>query len=153
MPILRFTNPSDLPAYEGWNFKVLPAEICLKAEDMRDIFTKYLERHRKIYSGHAKELPVYAEAERIGQHHQKLVAACANGTDIVLDDYVWAFCSELMFERRFVSVFCPACNTLCTPDVCIVIEWTFGEDLSAEGGRRVTCPAGHTLYACMEWNS
>ena len=39
------------------------------------------------------------------------------------------------------------------PEVCRVLEWAFGEELAAEGGRRVVCPADHTLYSCMDWVS
>ena len=84
-----------------------------------------------------------------------LTESCEAGRDVTLDGrkYVWSFSSDLMFDRRFVSVRCPACDKLFEPEACRVLEWAFGEDLAAEGGRRVVCPADHTLYSCMEWNS
>ena len=154
MPTLRFTNPIDVPAYRSWDFQVYPAVITLRAEDMCDIFSGYLEHHRKVYKNCPKEWPRYAESQRVANHHEILVRACGDGHDVEFDGHdVWAFSSGLMFEKRFISAHCPICESTYLPNECQIIEWSFGEDLAAEGGRRVACPSGHTLYSCMEWNS
>jgi hypothetical protein len=84
-----------------------------------------------------------------------LVEACQTGRDVTLEgqDYVWSFCSSLMFDKRFVWARCPECQLTFGPDACRVLSWAFGGGLAAEGGRRVVCPVDHTLYACGEWNS
>lgn len=68
-------------------------------------------------------------------------------------DYAWSFASGLLFDRKFVAVTCPECEAVFGPEACQVLEWSYGEDLAAHGGRRVVCPAGHTLYSCGEWIS
>ena len=155
MALLQYTNPTDIPAYGGWDFPVLAADIALRGEDMRDVYAAYLDNHRRYHSNIPKQWGRYAEAQRVAELHAMLAEACEAGRDVTLDghDYVWSFSSGLMFDRRFVSVRCPECDAVFGPESCRVLEWSFGGGLAAEGGRRVVCPAGHTLYSCIEWNS
>ncbi len=155
MALLRFTNPIDIAVYGDWDFPVYGAEITLRAEDMRAEYATYLAYHRQYHSNIPKHWPRYAEAQRIAELHAMLVEACEVGRDVKLDggDYVWSFCSRLMFEKRFVSIWCPECDREFGTEECGVLQWSFGSDLAASGGRRVICPAGHTLYSCGEWNS
>lgn len=155
MTLLKFTIPRDIPAYCGWDFEVFGADISLRAEDMRDVYAAYLDNHRKTFSNIPKHWQRYAEAQRVCELHAMLVEACEAGRDVELDehDFVWSFSSNLMFDRQFVSARCPECRREFRPEDCRVLAWTFGSGLAAEGGRRVMCPAGHTLYSCMEWNS
>lgn len=155
MAILRYTNPTDIPAYGGWDFKVYGAEIVLRAEDMRNVYAAYLDDHRRYHSNIPSHWGRYAEAQRIAELYSMLVLACDESRDVVLDghDYVWAFSSKLMFDRQFVSVSCPACGEVFGPEVCRVLDWSYGGGLAGEGGRRVVCPSDHTQYSCMEWVS
>jgi hypothetical protein len=153
--LLRFVNPTDIPAYRGWNFQVFGAAIALRAGDVRDVYAAYLETHRRRFRDVSKHSPRYAEAQRVAELHGLLVQACDDGRDMALDghDYIWSFVCDLMFDRRFVSAGCPACGAEFGPESCRVLKWSFGGGLAAEGGRRVVCPAGHTLYSCGEWDS
>lgn len=154
--LLRFINPTDIPAYGDWDFKVYGAVITLRAEDVRDVYATYLENHRRYHSGISKDSGRYAEAQRVTELHALLAQACALGKDVVLDvghDCIWSFSSGLMFDRRFVTLGCPECRREYSPEECSVLEWSYGGGLAAEGGRRVVCPAYHTLYSCMEWVS
>jgi hypothetical protein len=153
--LFRFQNPTDISAYGDGDFQVFGADIVLRSEDMRDVYAVYLEDHRQYHSNIPKHWGRYAEAKRIAELHAMLVEACRVGRDVILDghDYVWSFSSGLMFEKRFVSVRCPECQQEFAPEECEVLEWSFGESLAASGGRRVVCPANHTLYSCMEWNT
>ncbi len=155
MTLLRFTNPTDIPAYRGWDFQVLAADIALRAEDMRDVYAAYIETHRRYHSRIPTHWERYAEAQRVAVLHAMLEEACEAGRDVTLDehDYVWALCSDLMFDKRFVWIRCPECHIEFGPDECQVLSWAFGGGLAAEGGRRVVCPKHHTLYSCGEWNS
>jgi hypothetical protein len=155
MSVLRFTNPIDIPAYRDWDFPVFAAVITLHAEVMRDVYAEYLENHRRYHFQIPKNSGRYQEAERVTQLHRMLVEACESGHDVTLDghDYVWSFASDLMFQRRFISVACPECDKTYVPSECEVLDWSYGEDLAASGGRRVVCLAGHTLYSCTEWDS
>ncbi|OWK35782.1 hypothetical protein FRUB_08345 [Fimbriiglobus ruber] len=155
MALLRFTNPTDIPAYSGWEFKVYAAEIALRAEDMRDAYAAYMENHRRRFSNIPKDWGRYAEAQRVAELLAMMNEACEVDKDVMLDgrDYVWSFSSGLMFEKRFVSVTCPECHRELSPEECRVLVWSYGGGLAAEGGRRVVCLAGHTLYSCGEWNS
>jgi len=153
--LLRFTNPTDIPAYGDWDFQVFGAGIALRAEDMREVYAAYLENHRRYHINISTRSGRYAEAQRVTELHAMLSEACQAGRDVTLDghDYVWSFSSDLMFEKQFESVQCPVCQREFGPEECRVLEWSFGEDLAASGGRRVVCPSDHTLYSCMEWNS
>jgi hypothetical protein len=155
MPLLRFTNPVGLPVYEDWSFEIQPSRITLHAEDLRDVYAAYCENHRQYYNDIPKEWPRYTEFLRVSQLHAKLEQACREGRDVEMADvdYVWSFCSGLMFDMRFVRVGCPACGQEYSPAECSVEEWWFGEGLAAAGGRRLFCPAGHTVYSCGEWVS
>lgn len=155
MPLLRFVNPTDIPVYRDWDFQVLPARIALWAEDLRDVYAAYCENHRRYYSNIPKDWPRNTEYARVCQLLERLDRACQEGRDVELADadYVWSFCKGLMFNKRFVYVGCPACSRDYPPEDCAVKEWAFGEDLAASGGRRLVCPAGHTLYSCGEWVS
>jgi hypothetical protein len=153
--LLRFTNPTDVPAYAAWDFEVFGAEIALRAEDVREVYAAYLENHRRHFSNIPKHWGRYVEAQRVAELFAMLAEACAAGQDLTLDgeDYVWSFCSDLMFDRQFVSIQCPECCREFGPEACRVLVWSFGGGLAAEGGRRVVCPNDHTLYSCLEWNS
>jgi hypothetical protein len=155
MALLRFTNPTDIPAYGDWDFEVRAADIVLRAEDVQKVYAAYLENHRRFHSNIPKQWQRYVEAQRVAELHAFLKDACEANRDVELDghDYIWSFSSELMFNRRFVSITCPNCDKVFRPDDCRVLEWSFGQDLAASGGRRVACPANHTLYSCGEWNS
>ena len=153
--LVRFTNPTDIPAYRGWDFEVVGAGITLRAEDLRDVFATYLANHRRYFSNIPKHWGRYDEAQRVTELYAMLTEVCDANRDITLDGnmYVWSFSSELMFGGQFVSVSCPECGREYTPEECRVVAWSFGGGLAAEGGRRVACPADHTQYSCMEWNS
>ncbi len=122
---------------------------------MRDVYAAYVENHHRYFSRIPKHWGRYKEYLRVSEILTLLTLAASEGTDVELDgrDYVWSFCSGLMFDRCFVSALCPACGREFGPMECSVAEWAYGEDLSAEGGRRVICPSGHTLYSCGEWDS
>lgn len=153
MPFLTFTNPPNIPAYEGWDFEVLPAHITLRIEDMRDKYADYVDDWRDTVSRMSKETGRYKEYLRISELLELLNKALAEGDNVELDgnDYIWSFCSNIMFERRFVSVLCPGCNHHFNPEECKVEKWIKGGGLAGEGGRRVICASGHTLYACREY--
>ena len=68
-------------------------------------------------------------------------------------DLFWSMSQPLVYGGRYLDVLCPVCDASYTPDKMQKIQWTFGEDLAAEGGHRLACPKGHTLYSIMEWNS
>lgn len=155
VPSLRFKNPVDLPCYGGYDFRVEPSIITLRAKDIRDVYARYLKDHQKYYSRIPKHWPRYQEAIDVAAMHRDLTEACKLGLDIESEssDYLYAFACELMFDRRFVGVECPQCERSFSPKECSVKKWEIGEDLFASGGRRVICPRGHTLYACAEWNS
>lgn len=155
MALIRFTNPVDIPAYSSWEFDVLAAEIVLQAKDLCGIYSAYLTNHQRYHSRIPQHWPRYREAIRVAELLAMLRAAIEREQEVVLDgrDYLWSFASALMFDGKFVSAECPACQKTFDPHQCKVLSWSFGSDLAAEGGRRVVCPAGHTLYACGEWNS
>lgn len=157
MSSLRFTNPDDIPAYEGWDFKVQPAVITLRTQDVVPIWTHYLEQHDKYHSKIPKDWPRNQEAQRVRAIRKKHSLAIEGKQDLTADPdearLLWAFVAGLMFGLKFESASCPECQAQYPPGECRVVEWQFGGGLCAEGGHRVTCPVGQTLYSCMEWNS
>ena len=152
MALLRFTNPTDIPAYRGWDFRVFGAEITLRAEDLGDFYALQLEAHR-----HFCNLPhhqMHADASRLTKLHDLLDESVKANRDVTVDGHdVWGDVANLMFSQRFVSVFCPECRQAFAPKECRVLPWQHGSNLAAEGGQRVVCPAGHTMYARVRWNS
>jgi hypothetical protein len=50
VPQLRYTNPTDIPAYGDWDFRIYGAEIAVRAVDMWDVYAAYLENHRRYHS-------------------------------------------------------------------------------------------------------
>ncbi|WP_143549103.1 hypothetical protein [Rhodopirellula bahusiensis] len=153
--LLRFTNPNDIPIYGDWDFKVYPARITLRSSDMLAVYRQYIENHHKYHSTIPKEWPRYTEFQRVSELAERLQAACDTETDIDFEsaDYLWSFSSGLMFDRKFVSVYCPECDRDFAADQCKVVDWSYGSGLAAHGGQRVECPQEHTLYSCMQWNS
>ena len=75
MALLRFTNPTNIPAYGGWDFPVFGADIALRAEDMRDVYAAYLGNHRRYHSNIPKHWGRYAEAQRVAELHAMLAEA------------------------------------------------------------------------------
>ncbi|HVF85787.1 MAG TPA: hypothetical protein VM821_07375 [Abditibacteriaceae bacterium] len=64
--------------------------------------------------------------------------------------------SWLLYERRFLSVLCPACEATYAPEKCVIERWKFSRSEGEEcEGEKIVCPKGHTLHgACTmmtEW--
>lgn len=145
MSLLRFTNPTNIPAYIDWDFVVLAADIVLRTEDLCAVYAEYLDEHRRNYSNIPKDWGRYAEAQRVAELYSRLVEACKTRRDLTLEgDDVWAYAKGLMFGKRFVSARCPKCVQEFGPELCRVLTWWS----SRSGGCRVVCPAEHTLYSC-----
>lgn len=54
----------------------------------------------------------------------------------------------LLYERKFLSVLCPACEATYTPEKCVIEQWEFSRGYDYEGDKSI-CPRGHTLHgAC-----
>jgi hypothetical protein len=155
MANLRFPNPSDLACYGDYDFHVESSIITVRAADLRDIYAQYLDNHRKFHARISEKTGRFKEAVKVTELHGLLSSACDEGRDLDLQtsEYIWSFVSGLMFDRRFVNIFCPPCGREFDPQDCHTAGWAYGSGLAAHGGKRVLCPCGHTLYSCMQWNS
>jgi hypothetical protein len=141
--------PTDIEAFSCWDFEVLAADFVYRAEDMRDVFNSCLVDAR------CRSRPAWdIQIRRIAKLYDTLEEACAAGRDVTLDGHdIWDLMSGMMFDRRFVSAGCPECSREFGPEACRVLEWSYGSGLCGEAGRRVVCPAGHTLYALAEYEA
>lgn len=147
---VRFTTPLGLPCYGDWDFRVYPGvfELDLSA---------VLEHLRASRPRMLKHWPDYAHANKCIAELECLIPITAEAAVVTLDDYLtrglWIAAGWLILDGEFRSVYCPECNTSFSPAEISRQEWQYGEDLAASGGDRFVCPANHTLYAIMRWNS
>jgi len=100
-------------------------------------------------SGHVDQL-LQDEFERDSQIRAALDRACGGEAGVELGDnvHLWWFCSQVVLDKGFAHIGCPACGQDYPPSQCGVQQWS-----TAQGevfGRRVSCPADHNLYVCAE---
>lgn len=156
--LLRFTHPSEISICPGRDFLVIGADIVVRAENMRDQYAAHLKNTTLNRGDRRQHTDRYRRFNRVSELHAHLTKACEEEKDVTLDgrdgyEFGSWFASDLIFMKQFVAVKCPACAREFLPESCQVISWAFGESLFAEGGRRLVCPMGHTLYSRFEWNS
>jgi hypothetical protein len=156
--LLKFQTPTDIPAHQDRDFNIYSAEISLLAKDMRDFCTTHLENYQRNDSHFPKSWHGHTIAQRTAELRTLLDEAIHNGTDVTFNerDHAWWLVSTLILEKRFVSVHCSECNAIFTAGECEVRKWAFDPigdptEFNGHGGRRVLCPAEHTLYASSEW--
>ncbi len=174
MTVLRFALDAEPARLRHWGFAVVAAEFAVPAAAVlalsaaqsaaqlgraarRRLTIAHRANRRRKPTGKQRaaeaegdaafEAGAAAEVER----HARLVEAITAGRP-ASDDVRW-LASGLILDCRFASVHCGPCGRDYGPESCAVIPWGVGERLFAEGGRRLDCPAGHTMFAEMEWNS
>jgi hypothetical protein len=158
MVYLKYKMPEDLPCYTGWDFKVYPGTFLFSMLAMIDAFrgriandTKYAHMWSSksgIYKEHLDSKDVLTWLETHENSADNIVV-----WDNAVRDLFWSMSQPLVYGGDYRDVHCPACDTHYTPEVMQKHEWSFGEDLAAEGGHRLACPNKHTVYSIMEWNS
>ena len=156
--VVRWTVPADLPCYADWDFRISPGTFDLFMDLILDRLRAEVEDHRRFYRNIPKQWGRYrsyidsmaaiAWLENASRRSETVIV-----WDDGLEDSIWAHAGSWIYSRRFEKVRCPACNAEYGPESGVVTEWRFGGGLAAHGGHRYICPAGHTLYAIMEWCS
>jgi hypothetical protein len=158
MSLLKYTMPANLPCYTGWDFPVYPGTFLFYMNAMINTF-------RQRIANDSKYVHMWSSKSGIRKEHfdcidvlRWLEGHVGQDDDVVewdnaVRDLFWSMSQPLVYGGRYRDVFCPVCSESYTPDKMRQIQWTFGEDLAAEGGHRLACPNGHTLYSIMEWNS
>jgi hypothetical protein len=110
---------------------------------------QYFTRHRRNPSGYRSYLDHIAGLDWLEDAFRR--------SDLVVwdwpEDLIWHLAADLVYSGQWARGNCPTCRVEHPPGAGRVVEWSFGYGLAAEGGRRYLCPADHTLYAIMEWNS
>lgn len=164
MPILYFTSLPAPAEFTIWDFEVLESRITFHLEDVRDAYAGYLECHRDhvaLPEGWPRRQAYLYIARLCRLLSDRLAQGGDLNADVEIehaDSYVGGHCSDLMFDRRFVCATCPACGQSYGPAECSVKAWLWTEDEErgvegdAAAGRRVVCPAGHTLYSDTQWS-
>ena len=160
---LRFTSTAQ-PAGPGTGgHEVLPAAIALPlAEALRR-----LELFRDSQLRHSAPPPEPAQGMEallaVGRHRgylawsqavAELQGALARGEDVECTGSAAAlrWCGYLVLDKQFIRAVCPACGRAYRPEECAVREWSVVADARAGfGGRRLVCPAGHTLFLRETW--
>jgi hypothetical protein len=167
----------------SWESDTLDVTIAFQPEDALNIYGDYLDylrgrakKSQGIAEGyadtdntssvekrrHANKARVWAKRDtedftRSQELYSCLAQACRKNEDTILDGKSYGIGSDFpswgILDKKFASISCPTCNQKFNPGECQVVRWVHGESLFAEGGRRLLCPADHTLYWYMDWNS
>jgi hypothetical protein len=154
--LVRWTVPAELPCYTGWDFRIHPGTFDLPAAPVIAGIRAFVAERRQYFarnringSGYRSYLEHIAGLDWLEDALRR--------SDLVVwdwpEDLVWHLVSELVYSGEWARAYCPTCRAEHRPGAGQVVEWSFGSGLAAEGGRRYLCPAGHTLYAIMDWNS
>jgi hypothetical protein len=162
MILIKFQTPTDIPAHQDRDFNVYSAEIVILAKNMLDLCATYLKGYRRDHQRYlikiSKRVPRYTEAQKVAKLQTLLKKVIRNGRDVTHNelDALWWCASPLIIEKRFISAHCPECDMAFTTEECEVRNWAFDPigdptEFNGHGGRRVLCPAGHTLYATATW--
>ncbi len=170
MLVVRFTHPVGVPEVEAFGLPVQPTPVTLSAETVRALYGAYMDQLRSKWHadpsqrGAQDEEPpatllesITASFRHVNNYFQdefqrvaRIVAeidrASGGQGELELDDnvHLWWACSQLVFEKEFVLLGCPACGQDYSPSQCEVQEWS--NDWLF--GHRVICPASHNLYVC-----
>jgi hypothetical protein len=158
MSFLKYTMPANLPCYTGWDFPVYPGTFLFHMDAM-------IETFRRTIAHGAKYVHMWSSKSGIYKEHfdcidvLKWLECRKESNDAIVEwdnsvrDLFWSMSQPLVYGGQYRTVSCPPCNEMYTPNRMQKIEWAFGKDLAAEGGHRLACPNGHTVYSIMEWNS
>ena len=148
--------PANLPCYGDWDFDVYPGKFYLHKTVVLEVLDASIRNDRPYLismwlfgAGWYRDYKTHKRLRDLLRKQRKT-------DEGILDSYqltLWSLASDSIFSRRFASYVCPECRQEYTPVEGEVIEWTFGEELAAHGGRRFECPKSHTVYSVTEWNS
>ena len=158
MAYFQYTMPADLPCYTGWDFAVYPGTFLFSLDAMIATFKRRIANDSKYAHMWSSKSGIYKEHLDCKDVLEWLEARARENIEIVawdnsVRDLFWSVSHPLVYGGDYRDVHCPECDTNYMPDVMNKHQWTFGEDLAAEGGHRLACPIEHTLYSIMEWNS
>ena len=158
MSLLKYTMPANLPCYTDWDFPVYPGTFLFFMDAMIDTFRRRIEHGAKFVHMWSSKSGIYKEHFDCIDVLRWLESRNTPDDEIVewdnsVEDLFWSMSQPLVYGGQYQAVSCPTCNASYTSDKMQKIEWAFGEDLAAEGGHRLACPYGHTVYSIMEWNS
>jgi hypothetical protein len=158
MNLLKYTMPASLPCYGDWDFRVYPGTFLFHMDAMIRTFRERIASVSNFVYLWSSKSGAYREHFDSIKVLRWLEAHNGQPSEIVewdgsVRDLFWSMSAPLVYAGEYRSVSCPACGVAYTSDKMTKIEWTFGEDLAAEGGHRLACPNGHTVYSIMEWNS
>lgn len=157
MALFRLTHPPENAPCAGRTFRIVGAEIVLRAEDLSDVLVAYLADYRLNRKDRRQKTNRYREFMSLSGLVCQLTEACNKGHDVNLDagdgrGYVSRHASKLVFEKQFVSANCLECAQEYPPDVCLIVGWELEEFYYVQGGSRLVCPADHSLFAGNEWS-
>lgn len=152
--IVLFNVPKDLPCYGDWNFKVFAGQFALFVDVLQTDLSNHIRRDRSLILWLLS--PRHRGYRKSHRQLQKILAEESIGFDAITPEQhhtIWVIARERIYSRSFAYYFCPECQRRYPPEEGNVLEWSFGIDLCAHGGRRFECPQGHTLYSIMDWET
>ena len=119
------------------------------------IYDEEIEFNKKVCPGIPKDAPRHKEFATIQIIRNELQESLNLEIDKEYNDskYISVFASQLIFNKKFETVFCAKCNSENSKDDVIINSWSNGYGLIAEGGRTICSNNSHELYKQMEWNS
>jgi hypothetical protein len=143
MPTILY-RVTSMPQCEGWNAPQAPGTFLFD-------FKSVVERYRSLVKGDLPYVHMHSRRGGVYRHYLEQVEALAwlerkwlgyyqNEIDEVVPwpDNFGSFClscSSLLLAKDFVSVVCPSCEASYSPEQVKVLEFQFGEELCAHGGR------------------
>lgn len=151
--------PQQLPCYAEWDFRMHPGIFALYVDRLCAEVERNIRRDpaRGIWGLLLYSLfPSSNRGRRILVTLQKALRGDPEDRDAAAKEHqstIWWLAREVIYSGDFSYYECPACERRFPPDQGSVQDWSFGEGLAAQGGRRLECPGGHTVYAIMDWVS
>ena len=137
------------------NDKLYTVKFKLNMKLLIDIYASEIEFNKKICPTLPDDAPRHKEFREITKLSNELKDCVAKNLDKEFNhaEYIDVFCTPILLDRKFETVYCSICNAEYKNNEVMVENWSFGEELFASGGRQIMCPKNHMLFSMMEWNS
>ena len=131
------------------------SKFKLRLDYVIEIYDSEIELNKAVCPTLPKDAPRHEEFRIIQEIRKELFENLNSKTDIEYktSDYIDVFVSQLIFDKKFESVYCQECFCENNIDDVIIREWSMGEGLCAQGGRIMSCKNEHDVYKMMEWIS
>jgi hypothetical protein len=127
--LVRWTVPTELPCYTGWDFRIHPGTFDLPAAPLVASIRAFISERRQYFSLNRINGPGYRSYLEHLAGLDWLEDALRRSDFVVWDwpeDLVWHFASELVYSSQWARAYCPTCRAEHSPGAGRVVEWYSG---------------------------